>query len=391
MVTPRRNDQQSEPTCRHISINEKNHYIKNVIARSLRRSNLVSVASGKLCKKTEKEFFIQSMNKLLVISGPTATGKTALACELAQHIHAELISADSRQVYKGMDIITGKDFYPKKILKTYHLPQPQYNIDTLDAYEIQQTPIWMYDVITIDQEWSVSHYHALVKQLLADMQKRNVLPIVVGGTGLYIKSILETIETVDIPKNSLLRNQLLALSVEELEQKLQTVNAAVYSSLNNSDKHNPRRLIRKIEIEEYKRIHPDYEKQLEKKESSYDVLHIGLTAPEWYLSQSITSRVEERLQQGAVQEVQSLTNTCGWNYPAFDAIGYREWKEYLDHPSQDAYTQAKALWTAHEIAYTKKQTTWFNKQQNIFRYTITDNDFRSQIQEKFQLWYTTNR
>lgn len=328
------------------------------------------------------------MNKLLVISGPTATGKTALACEVAKLVHGELISADSRQLYQGMDIITGKDLPSKTILKSFHLTPPEYNIPILNAYSLKGIPLWMYDVIPIDTEWSVSHYHALVTQLLADIQKRDVLPILVGGTGLYIKSILETMETVDIPRNSFLREHLSTLTLKELQEKLQYLNCTLYNTLNNSDKHNPRRLMRKIEIEEYTSQHPSFQSESHVS-SSFDVLHIHLSAPDDYLAKRIASRVEERIQQGAIQEVQSLTAIFGWNHPAFDAIGYREWKEYVDCPSKEAFLQAKTQWISHEIAYTKKQITWFNKERHMERYSLAEKDFRAKIREKVQLWYTT--
>ncbi len=127
------------------------------------------------------------MNKLLVICGPTATGKTVLAAEIAKQFNGELVSADSRQVYRSMDICTGKD-------------RPD-------------VPIWLYDIVDPDEEFSVSQWVVLARGAIADIHKRNKLPIVVGGTGLYIHALLYPFETINIPPDRTLRNKLQALSV----------------------------------------------------------------------------------------------------------------------------------------------------------------------------------
>src|SRR3989344_4958306 len=127
------------------------------------------------------------MTKVLIICGPTATGKTKLAARLAKRFNGELVSADSRQVYRGMDLTTGK--------------------------EMPDVPIWLYDVAHPDEDFSVSHWVKLAKDAISDIQKRNKLPIVVGGTGLYIQALLRPFETIDIPPNKKLREKLQKLTV----------------------------------------------------------------------------------------------------------------------------------------------------------------------------------
>lgn len=176
------------------------------------------------------------MNKLLVICGPTATGKTALAARLAKKFNGELVSADSRQVYRGNDLETNKE-------------RPE------------GVRIWLYDVADQGEEFSVSHWVRLAREAIFDIRKRGKLPIVVGGTGLYIKALLDPFETIDIPPNIALREK--NLSVQEL-QKMTTRGV-----MNDSDWNNPRRLLRKIEIAGKSLV----------RTQSEDALIIGLTMP----------------------------------------------------------------------------------------------------------------
>ena len=165
--------------------------------------------------------------KLLIICGPTATGKTALAAKLAKKFNGELISADSRQVYRGRDLETNKE-------------RPASPAGGPDV------PIWLYDVVNSGEEFGVSQWVKLARLAIENIPKRNKLPIVVGGTGLYIKALLEPFETIDIPPDFKLRKK--NLSVQQLQRMVPRGN------MNESDWNNPRRLIRKIEIGGKKRI-----------------------------------------------------------------------------------------------------------------------------------------
>ncbi|KKW10522.1 MAG: tRNA delta(2)-isopentenylpyrophosphate transferase, tRNA dimethylallyltransferase [Microgenomates group bacterium GW2011_GWC1_49_7] len=146
------------------------------------------------------------MNKLLVICGPTATGKTALAAKLAKQLNGELISADSRQAYVGRDLETNK--------------------------ERPDVRIWLYDIVNPGEEFSVSHWVKLARLAIEDIQKRNKLPIVVGGSGLYIKALLDPFDTIDIPPNRKLREKLQTFSVDKLQ------NMVVRGNMNESDWNN---------------------------------------------------------------------------------------------------------------------------------------------------------
>lgn len=270
------------------------------------------------------------MNKLLVICGPTATGKTALAAHLAKKFHGELVSADSRQVYVGMDLVTGKD-------RT-------------------DVPVWLYDVASPDKEFSVSQWVRLAKEAIQDITQRKKLPIVVGGTGLYIKALLAPFDTIDIPPNVRLRKRLNSLSVSELQQLV------ARGGINESDWNNPRRLIRKIEITNFKRG------SLVKQEvllRNYDHLMIGLTAPMTMLDSRINERLTIRNQMGMAKEAASLLTRYDKNLPSMSAIGL------------------------NEHAYARRQMTWFRKMLNVFWYDVTQPAFSLLVEKRVHSWYTS--
>ncbi len=265
------------------------------------------------------------MNKLLIICGPTATGKTALAASLAKELDGELVSADSRQVYRGMDITTGKD-------------RP-------DA------PIWLYDVVDPDEDFSVSHWVTLARDAIENIQSRNKLPIIVGGTGLYINALLYPMTTIDIPPDERLREKLKTLSVAELQQ------LTTRGIMNDSDWQNPRRLIRKIEISESHVKHTE--------SRAYDAYIIGLTASMEELHKRIDMRMKKRLSQGMEAEASRLQKLYDKNLPSMSAIG------------------------VNEYAYAKRQMTWFKKQKNIQWFDISKPEVLADILAVVKKWYTS--
>lgn len=267
------------------------------------------------------------MIKVLVVCGPTATGKTSLAVALAKQFDGELISADSRQVYKGMDLTTGK--------------------------ERADVPIWLYDVVRPDEEFSVNHWVQLARAAVMDIHARGKLSIIVGGTGLYIQALLAPFETIDIPPNNELREKLQKLPVQDVQKMVPRGN------MNNSDWNNPRRLIRKIEIQYF--IRPPLMKQWE----ALDMLQIGLTAPLAVLDERIDKRLLARKAAGLDEEVARLRKKFKADLPAMSAIGL------------------------NEHAYARRQMTWFKKQHGIHWFDVSKPDFKDQIAQVVLPWYTT--
>lgn len=316
------------------------------------------------------------MNKLLIICGPTATGKTNLALSLAKEFNGEIVSCDSRQVYKEMDIVTGKDI-------PHHAKPEMVTIKdsiTLPVYSINTIPLWMYDVVSPDQEFSVSHYEQLARAVIGDIHKRGKLPILVGGTGLYIDAIVSGIQTSTVPKNNTLRKQLDNMFVVELQQMLQTISPSTWETLNNSDRNNPRRLIRKIEIvkSETPQLSPSRQ---------YNTLWLGLMLPSEIQEARIKKRIEQRIQNGAIEEILYITKKYSSSFQALQTIGYQEWKEYLQNPSDLHVSQAMQQWQTHEIQYTKRQMTWFKRNKEIVWLSMSDTESENSARNHVQAWY----
>ncbi|HEX8923108.1 MAG TPA: tRNA (adenosine(37)-N6)-dimethylallyltransferase MiaA [Patescibacteria group bacterium] len=296
------------------------------------------------------------MNKLLIISGPTASGKTSLAVELAKKYHGVLVSADSRQLYKGMDIGTGKD-HPVGI------------------------PLHLIDILDPDEDFSVAQYRRLAVSAIDSIQKQGKLPILVGGTGLYIDSVINPQPTFTLKPVPLLRFFLNRLSVPALQKIYKLIDHRNFSGLNNSDLHNPHRLIRRIEIALFSRRRPDAKAQ-----PQYDALHISLTAPNQFLYDRIDQRVTARLNVGLLDEIARLLKHYRWSDKGLNTLAYKEFKPYFEHPSAESKIKAVNEWKFDEHSYMRRQKTWFNKKAgNIFDISLKDTE--NKIYQLVDVWY----
>lgn len=268
---------------------------------------------------------------IITILGPTASGKTSLATRLALMMgNAEIISADSRQVYRGMDIGTGKDLADYEIEGVsipYHL------IDIADAGE-------KYNLFQFQQDfWNAYN----------DIRSRGKFPILCGGTGLYIESVLKSYKMVPVPENPQLRQELEGRSLEELTELLST-----YKSLHNTtDVDTPKRAIRAIEIQQYYREHKIDEREF----PSLRSLTIGVNIDRDLRRQKITQRLHDRMQHGMLQEVEGLLR----HVPAEDLMYYGLEYKYLTLCCLGQLTREEML-RQLEIAihqFAKRQMTWF--------------------------------
>lgn len=316
--------------------------------------------------------------KILIITGPTATGKTVLALWLAKRFKGELVSADSRQVYKGMDIGTGKDL---PFLARFH-PES----GGIGGYYLYgSTKLWGYDLVSPDKNFSVSQYIKFAKKIIGDIVKRGNLPILVGGTGLYIKALLDGIPTAEIPQNKNLRENLKEKEPSELYEMLAQLDPGKAGSLNSSDSKNPRRLIRAIEIATWK-LSFGQTKITHPVLSGWDSMIIGLTADINVLGQKIEKRVDKRLVRGLEKEIKNLlSQNIDWDSQAMSSLGYRQWREYFE--KKISLNEAIANWTTEEKKYTKRQMTWFKKDGRINWFDIKEENITKKVEKLVKKWY----
>ncbi|MEI6852939.1 MAG: tRNA (adenosine(37)-N6)-dimethylallyltransferase MiaA [Bacteroidota bacterium] len=268
---------------------------------------------------------------LITILGPTATGKTTLAAHLADRIGGEIISADSRQIYRNMDIGTGKDICDYTVngrVITFHL------IDIAEAGE----------------EYNLFRFGADFKKAFEEITARKKVPILCGGTGLYIESILRNYAVPDVPQSDEFRNSLENKTDDELKAELMK-----YKSLHNdTDTENRRRLIRALEIAHFsaeKQIHSD--SYLPPKQFIF-----GISLPREVVRQRITDRLHLRLQNGMIEEVQTLLDS-GVSASRLIRYGleYKYITEYL--LKQYTYEEMVRLLNIAIHQFSKRQMTWF--------------------------------
>lgn len=276
-------------------------------------------------------------NKVIAIVGATASGKTAYAVELAQKIDGEIISADSRYVYKGLDIGTAKP-----------------GID-----ERKGIPHYMIDIVEPDFNYSAGLYAKQAKECIKDILSRGKTPIVAGGTGLYIRVLLENYDLPNIEPDYNLRDELAKLSFDELYDILYKLDKESAESVERNDK---KKLIRYIEVVKLTGL-PLSKARGKKDEDEFDIEWIGLNFPREELYERINKRVDLMIEEGLIEETKNLLNKYGRIPNIVDTIGYREIIYYLD--GETSLERAKELLKQNTRNYAKRQLTWFRKNENI--------------------------
>lgn len=297
-----------------------------------------------------------SRQPLLAIIGATATGKTALAVQLAREFPSVLISADSRQLYRGMDIVPGKD-HPEGVSIV--------GIDILDPHDPGSVAVW-YDTVTpiIRAAWEAGK-----------------LPIVVGGTGLYVKALLSGVDTMQVPPDPILRARVSGLSINELQEELAQIAPTRFAQMNESDRANPRRLLRALEIAHASTSSKESRKVDCRPDST---LIIGLRFADPQLQAArIAARVQARLAAGALAETAQLVQG-GASLQALSALGYAQIRAYL--AQELSYDDMVHAWTKAEIAYVKRQKTWFAKMMGIQWYDVETLEI-DQVVQHLKAWY----
>lgn len=338
--------------------------------------------------------------KLLVICGPTATGKTNLALSLAKKFDGELVSADSRQVYKGLDIGTGKDI-PKNF--KFRASDLESNGFSIGYYTDGKIRLWGYDLVEPTKEFSVGQYLKIAQKIIKNIWKRKKLPTIVGGSGLYIKGVLAGIPSAEIPKNEKLRKSLEKKSAGELFGILTGVAPVKAASMNESDRKNPRRLIRAIEIYKFESKHnrkncPKPKLVIRIADRKPDILIIGLKATKKVISDNIEKRVRERIGKGQEQEIEKLLlRGVNWKSQSMQSIGYKEWKNYFDCLAKNTYETCKTekklvigKWIQDERNYVKRQITWFKKDIRINWFDIENETWRENVEKLVRKWHNNS-
>lgn len=272
--------------------------------------------------------------KILVILGPTASGKSDLAVNLARKFNGEIISADSRQVYKGMNIGTGK------ITKKEMLGVPHHLLDIENPKKI----------------FTVSKFKELAKEKIEEIFKKGKLPIICGGTGFYIQAIVDNISLPEVPPNYKLRKELEKKSTIELFETLKKLDP---KRANDVDNKNPHRLIRAIEIAKSLGKVPEL-----KKDERYQTLQIGIETEDKTLKEKIEKRLIARIKKGMISEAKKL-HLKGLSWKRMEELGL-EYK-YLSYFLQNRITKeemvsqlSSAIWQ-----YAKRQKTWFKRDKRI--------------------------
>lgn len=285
------------------------------------------------------------MNKVIVITGPTAVGKTKLSIELAKRYNGEIINADAVQVYKGLDIGSAK----------------------VTEEEKEDIPHYLFDIKEVDEEYTIYHYQKDCRKLIKEVQGRGKTPILVGGTGLYIKAALYDYKLTEEKETNTYDN----LTDEELYNKLLEVDKDIVI-----DKNNRRRLIRALNYykENNKSINTNTTNKL-----LYDAIFIGLTTDRRILYDKINTRVDIMIKDGLLNEVKAFYDKNVRTKPLLNAIGYREIYSYFD--GNISLEEATDKIKQNSRHYAKRQYTFFNHQLPVVWFETDYSNFNNTVEK----------
>ncbi|MFC1645276.1 tRNA (adenosine(37)-N6)-dimethylallyltransferase MiaA [Patescibacteria group bacterium] len=277
----------------------------------------------------------KSQDKLIVILGPTASGKSDVAIKLAQKFDGEIISVDSRQIYRGMDIGSGK----------------------ITEEEQNMAKHYMLDIVEPTEEYSAGKFKREAEKIIEDILSRKKLPILCGGTGFWIKSIVENITFPKVKPNPDLRKKLEKEETEELFEKLKKLDPKRASSI---DANNRPRLIRAIEIAKELGSVPEI-----KSDPKYDSLQIGISREKEILHERIKLNIQKRFNLGMIEEVEKMhKNGIPWKRIESFGLSYSLIPQYLRGEIESKKELIERIYLA-EKNYAKRQMTWFQRDKRI--------------------------
>ena len=275
--------------------------------------------------------------KIICVVGPTASGKTALSVELAKRLGGEIISADSMQVYKGMPIATA----------------------AVTDKEKQGIPHWLVECFDADKPFSVAEFVCLAKEKAFDISKRGKLPIIAGGTGLFIDSLVNNISFSEVGVDEKLRKSLEEKNSDELYEMLISVDSEAAGGIH---KNNRKRVIRALELYYGGTSKTKQNEDSKKEESPFDALYIGINFKDREkLYQRINKRVELMAENGLIEEAREMLEKSGAT--SAQAIGHKELKPYFEN--EISLDEALEKIRQETRRYAKRQLTWFRRNEKI--------------------------
>lgn len=321
---------------------------------------------------------METAKKALSIVGPTAVGKTGTALWLAERLLSEstvtgvdLIAADSRQVYRELPVLSGVDLPEDWIEDKSSLSHSFFSHPDL--------PISLHGVqiISCRDEWSAAHFAKFAQEVLESSWQTGRLPILVGGTGLYLQQLSAPAASLGVAPDLELRESLEAFTVPELQERLALHSPATLERLNHSDRNNSRRLIRAIEVASAQPpIAP--EKDIIPVAT---VTTIGLHDELSSIAERITKRVQERFHSGAQREVERLlSDVAGISKPVLSTLGIKEITAFLEGEAAEEAVIEK--WSRRELQYAKRQLTWLKKYGNATWFSVASPNFREALLTK---------
>jgi tRNA dimethylallyltransferase len=297
--------------------------------------------------------------KLIVLIGPTAVGKTNTSIHLAHTYNAEIISGDSMQVYKGMDIGTAK----------------------ITEEEMEGIPHHLIDIKDPQESFSAAEFQQIVRGKISDIHSRGKIPMIVGGTGLYIQSVIFDYQFTDAPGDAeyraVLEQRVKEKGIAPLYEHLQSIDP---EAAKNIHPNNIRRVIRALEIYHVTgRTMTGYQEN-QSDELLYDIALIGLTMEREKLYDRINQRVDLMIDEGLIEEVQSLYKSGVHGVQSVQAIGYKEIYEYLD--GNISLDRAIENLKQNSRRYAKRQLTWFRNKMDVTWFDMTNEEYHRKIIEE---------
>ena len=287
--------------------------------------------------KLAQDFLKTAKKPLLVIVGATCSGKTSLSIELAKKINGEIISADSRQIFRKLNIGTAK----------------------ISPEEMQGVPHYLIDILEPDEKFTVAEFKEMAIEKIEDILKRKKIPLLVGGTGLYINAVTQNFSIPQVPPNPVFRKKLSTFSNEELHAKLQKLDPAEAEKIHPNNRIYLERALEIIETTGQPKS-----KIIAKKKSDYDILILGIQLNREELYERINQRVEQMMQTGFIEEVQDLMKQgYDFNSQAFNSVGYREIKDML--AGKISKNDALELIKKNTRNYAKRQLTWWRNDERV--------------------------